>query len=341
MTVDLRSDTVTTPTEGMRRAIARADVGDDAYGEDPSINALEERAAELFGREAALLVPSGVMGNLIGMRIWGAPGTEVVIEEDAHLVAFEAGASAMMAGVQFRTLPGQRGILRAEQVEAALRPLTYPYTANSAIAIENTTNRAGGTVYPLEVMTELRELADERGLTIYMDGARVFNAAVASGTDPARYGELVDGLTFALTKGLGGPVGSVVVGDADAIVEARSWRRRLGGAMRQAGVVAAAGLYALEHHVERLAEDHANARRIAEIVAEAVPDAVAPDDVETNIVYIGTGDEPAEEVADRLRDDDVLVSRMGAHVLRLVTHLDVDRTDCERAATAIAQLLSP
>lgn len=341
MTVDLRSDTVTRPTPAMREVMAAAEVGDDAYGEDPSVNALEERAAELFGREAGLLVPSGVMGNLIGMCLWGARGTEVIVEQDAHLVAFEAGASAMVTGVQFRTLPGARGILQPEQVEAALRPLVHPYTTNSAIAVENTTNRAGGTIYPLGTLRGLRQLADERDLAIYLDGARVFNAAVATGTPATEYGTLVDGLSFALSKGLGAPVGSVVVGDADAIAEGRTWRRRLGGAMRQAGVFAAAGLYALDNHVDRLADDHANARRIAEIVADAAPGAVAPDDVQTNIVYIGTGNEPATEVVERLRDDDILVGAMGDSLLRLVTHLDVDREGCERAGRAVAELLSP
>ncbi|MDX1619413.1 MAG: GntG family PLP-dependent aldolase [Nitriliruptorales bacterium] len=341
MTIDLRSDTVTKPTDGMRRAMADAEVGDDQYGEDPTVNRLQERAAELFGREAALLVPSGVMGNIIAMRTWAAPGTEVIVEDNAHLVAYEAGASAMMAGVQFRTLPGLRGQLVVEQVEAALRPVTFPYTANSAVSIENTTNRAGGTVYPIEAVRELRALAAERELRFYMDGARVLNAVVASGTSAADYGTAVDGLCFCLSKGLGAPVGSVLVGDADAIADAHGWRRRLGGAMRQAGIIAAAGLYALEHHVDRLADDHANARRLAEVVADAVPAAVDPDEVETNIVYIDTGDEPAAEIAERLSDDGILIGAMGATSLRAVTHLDVDRDDCETAAAAIATALSP
>ena len=341
MTIDLRSDTVTRPTDAMRKAMADAEVGDDQYGEDPTTNRLQEEVAELFGRDAALLVPSGVMGNVIAMRTWAAPGSEVVVEDNAHLVAFETGASAMMAGVQFRTLPGVRGQLVPAQVEAALRPPHFPYTVNSAISIENTTNRGGGTIYPLEEIRGLKELADERGLSLYLDGARIFNAVVAAGVAADMYGQLVHGLCFCLSKGLGAPIGSVLVGDADAIEEARTWRRRLGGAMRQAGVVAAAGLHALEHHVERLTDDHVNARRIAEIVADAGPEAVDPDEVETNIVYVSTGEQPAAEVSERLADEAILINPMGASVLRIVTHLDVSADECEHAGRALAALLSP
>lgn len=337
--VDLRSDTVTRPTEGMRRAMNTADVGDDVYGEDPSVNELEEHVSARFGRGGALFVPSGTMANVIAMRTWARPGTEVVVEQDAHVVAYEDGASALFAGVQFRTLVGTRGQLDAVSVDAALRPRAFPYTSASAIAVENTTNRAGGTVYALETLRRLREVADRAELAIYMDGARLFNAVAASGHEPSDYAAVVDGLAFCVSKGLGAPVGSLLVGNRDAIAEARRWRRRLGGAMRQAGMLAAAGLYALRHHVDRLVDDHAHARLIAETIAADVPEAVDVDSVETNIVYVDTGRQAAADVGMTLLRDGVLVGTMGSSALRLVTHLDVDEAGCRRAAKAIVGAL--
>lgn len=338
--VDLRSDTVTTPTVGMRAAMAAADVGDDVYGEDPTVNALQDEVAARFGREAALFTPTGVMANQITLRALAAPGTEVVLEADSHIVAYEAGAHAALGGLQFRTVEADRGILTRDRVEPALRPRSFPYTENSVVAIENTTNRAGGTIYDVGTLDGLRDLCDERGLALFMDGARIFNAIVASGTSAEAYGARVTALTFCVSKGLGAPVGSLLVGDADLVAETLAWRRRYGGAMRQVGVLAAAGRYALQHHVDRLADDHENARLIATTVAEAVPDAVDPADVETNIVYIETGDRAAHEVIDELAGQGIRVGAMGDHLLRLVTHLDVDRSGCRRAAEAIAKALA-
>ena len=338
--VDLRSDTVTTPTEGMRAAMAAADVGDDVYGEDPTVNALQEEVADRFGREAALFTPTGVMANQIALRSLAAPGTEVVLEADAHIVAYEAGAHAALGGLQFRTVEAPRGILTRDLVEAALRPRSFPYTENSVVAVENTTNRAGGTIYDLGTLDGLRALCDERDLALFIDGARVFNAVVATGNPPAAYGSRVDALTFCVSKGLGAPVGSLLVGDADLVAEALAWRRRYGGAMRQVGVLAAAGRYALQHHVDRLADDHANARLIADMVADAAPDAVDPEGVETNIVYVETGARPAAEVVSALADEGIRLGAMGDHLLRLVTHLDVDEAGCRRAAEAIARELT-
>lgn len=337
--VDLRSDTVTRPTEGMRRAMASADVGDDVYGEDPTVNRLQDEVAGRFGREAALFVPSGIMANQIWLRLLAAPGTEVITESSSHLVAYEAGSGAALAGVQFRTIDGDRGRLDARRVEAALRPRGFPYTENSLVAVEQTTNRGGGAVHDLPTLEALRDLTRQRGLRFYLDGARIFNAVVATGTAPAVYGGLVDGLSFCVSKALGAPVGSLLVGDADAIEHATLWRRRYGGAMRQVGILAAAGLHALEHHVDRLAEDHANARRIATIVAEDHPEAVDVHTVDTNMVYVRTGGRPAVQVVDSLASCGVLVGAMGEHLLRLVTHLDVDAAGAQRAGRLVADHL--
>ena len=330
--VDLRSDTVTRPTPGMRAAIAAAEVGDDVYGEDPTVLALEEEVADRFGREAAVLVPSGLMATQVLLRVLTRPGTELVCESDAHVVAYEVGAAAINAQVQTRTVDGDRGRLDADRVRAALRPASFPYTEVAAISVEETTNRGGGAVHGLARLRALRELADERGVALHGDGARLFNALVATGEPAAQVAATFTAFSVCLSKGLGAPVGSLAVGDAAAIEEARIGRRRFGGAMRQAGVLAAAGRYALAHHVERLAEDHANARAIAERLAAACPGSVDPATVTTNIVYVDTSPRSAAEVVETLRVDGVLVGAMGPSLLRLVTHLDVDAAGCRRAA---------
>lgn len=338
--IDLRSDTVTRPTDGMRAAMAAAEVGDDVYLEDPTVIALQERAAELFGHEAGLFTPSGVMANQIALRVWGEPGREVILEADAHPVNFEAGAGAVLNGVQFRTVAAERGILTREIVEAAMRPQHFPFTGATAIAIEQSINYHGGAVYPLEVIDGLRALADEVGVALYMDGARSLNAAVALGVKPSELGERVDGMMFCVSKGLGAPVGSLLLGPADAISEARTWRRRMGGQMRQVGILAAAGLYALEHHVDRLAEDHANARLIADVIADAAPGAVDPAVVVTNIVTLDTGDRDAGTIVGSLYEQGVKMNAMGPRRIRLVTHLDVSTEQCRRAAELLAAALS-
>jgi threonine aldolase len=338
MTIDLRSDTVTTPTPAMRRAMADADVGDDVYGEDPTVLALQEAAAERFGREAALLCPTGVMCNQIWLRLLAPPGTEVLVESDCHLVNYEAGAHAVLGGVQFRTVPGERGLLSAEQVAAHIRPDHFPLTATSVVCVEQTHNRRGGTCYDLDALTAIRGVCDDAGVALYMDGARVLNAAVATGTDPAAYGGVVDGLMFCISKALSAPVGSLMVGDADAIAEALVWRRRYGGAMRQAGVLAAAGLVALDEMVDRLAEDHANARLLAEAAAQAHPEGVDLDQVQTNIVYVDDVDAPAVVAAMAARG--VKVGAMDPRTIRLVTHPDVDDAACRTAAEALRSVLA-
>lgn len=337
--VDLRSDTVTRPTDGMRQAMATAEVGDDVYGEDPTVRALEQRLADHFGRQAALYVPSGIMATQVLLASLCPRGSEVVCAADAHVVAYESGAAAIVANVQFHTLVGDRGRLTPQAVASSLRPTMFPYTPASVLSVEETTNRGGGAIYGLDWLHELRALADERGLVLHGDGARMFNAIVARRADPAAYGAVFTAFSVCLSKGLGAPLGSVVVGDEEVIAEASLWRRRLGGAMRQAGIVAAAGLYALDHHVDRLAEDHANARLIAERIVQSHQSAVDLEAVETNIVYVDTGATSAQYVVDESRRHGVLVGAMGERLIRLVTHLDVDRSSIDHAAEVIIAAL--
>ena len=330
--VDLRSDTVTRPTEGMRRAMAEAEVGDDVYGEDPSINALEERVAALLGHEAGLFVPSGTMGNQIGMRLLGQPGEEILCDADAHVVTYEMGAAAAVFGLSTRTVVSGSGRLDAAAVIAQVRPRgDWHLTPTAAVAVENTHNRGGGLVQPLDQLRALWEWSRGAGVAVHLDGARLFNASVASGVDVATYGRLADTVSLCLSKGLGAPVGSVLVSSAERIATARLWRKRLGGGMRQAGVLAAAGRYALDHHVDRLAEDHEHARLLAKRLG------VDPSTVETNMVVLDGV--PAPMVAEGTKAQGVLVSQVSERRIRLVTHLDVDRAGIECAADVLAELL--
>jgi threonine aldolase len=330
--IDLRSDTVTKPTEEMRRAMAAADVGDDVYGEDPTINALEERVAGLMGHEAGLFVPSGTMGNQIGMRLLAQPGEEVLADADAHVVTYEMGAAAAVFGLSTRTVVSDGGRLSADRLIEQVRPRgDWHVTSTAAIAVENTHNRGGGIVQPLDELRKLWDWSRDAGVGIHLDGARLFNAHVASGVDLATYGRLADTASVCLSKGLGAPVGSVLVASAERIGAARLWRKRLGGGMRQAGVLAAAGLFALDHHIDRLAEDHEHARLLAKRLGG---DASA---VETNMVVLN--DVPAAMLAEGAKARGVLISQVSATRIRLVTHLDVDRAAVDRAADVLAALL--
>jgi threonine aldolase len=340
--VDLRSDTVTRPTEAMRRAMASAEVGDDVYGEDPTVNALEERVAALMGHEAALFVPSGTMGNQIGMRLVAEPGQEVLCDADAHVVTYEMGAAAAVFGISTRTVVSRRpgrwggtetGRLDADALIAQVRPKTdWHLTATAAIAVENTHNRGGGIVQPLDQLQKLWDWSREADVAVHLDGARLFNAHVASGVALDTYGRLADTASVCLSKGLGAPVGSVLVSSADRIAVARLWRKRLGGGMRQVGVLAAAANYALDHHVDRLAEDHEHAQLLAKRLG------VDPATVETNMVVLD--DVPAPMLAEGAKAQGVLVSQVSATRVRLVTHLDVDRAAVERAADVLGELLA-
>jgi threonine aldolase len=330
--VDLRSDTVTKPTPGMRRAMAEVEVGDDVYVEDPTVRALEERTAELFGHQAALFVPSGTMGNQIGMRLVCEPGQEILCDADAHVVTYEMGAAAAIFGLSTRTVVSDGGRLDAQQLIDQVRPQdNWHLTGTAAIAVENSHNRGGGLVQPLPELQKLWAWSRDAGVAVHLDGARIWNAAIASGTDLATYGRLADTASVCFSKGLGAPVGSVLVASAERIAAARLWRKRLGGGMRQAGVLAAAGLYALDHHVDRLAEDHEHAQLLAKRLG------VGPESVETNMIVLDGVNAPV--VAEAAKSQGVLVSKVSARRVRLVLHLDVDRAAVDRAADVLAELL--
>jgi threonine aldolase len=328
--VDLRSDTLTRPTDGMRAAMAAADVGDDVYGEDPSVNALEERVAALFGHEAAVFVPTGTMGNQICVRLVCPPAEELLCDADAHVVTYEHGGAAQHGGVQTRTVRG--GLMDAVSVQAELRPAGWGTVATRAVSVEQTHNRGGGLVHSLTALEKLRALTAAHSVALHCDGARIWNAAVASGTDFSSYGGLFDTLSVCLSKGLGAPVGSLVVTDAARAAEARVLRKRLGGGMRQVGILAAAGLYALDHHIARLAEDHERARLIGAAIGVVPETNIVPIDL-TDTVYDG----PA--LAAVAREEGVLVSVVGPRKVRLVTHLDIDDDAAKRAAEVIAKLV--
>jgi threonine aldolase len=331
--IDLRSDTVTRPTASMREAMARAEVGDDVYGEDPTVRELEEQVAGLFGKEAALWTPTGSMANLLAVRSLVAPGQEVLCEQSAHIARAELGAHGAFFGVTMRTWKGERGGIDRPAIEAMFAPDVSPFfVATKAISIENTHNFGGGTVQPLADIEALLPLVDAHNIGLHVDGARIWNAHVASGVPLADYGRNSGVLTVCLSKGLGAPAGSLVLGPREMVEEARVWRKRLGGGMRQVGVLAAAGLHALEHHVDRLADDHANARLLAEACG------VDPETVDTNIVVVEVPD--AAAVVAAAREHDVIVSTVGPSTLRLVTHLDVSADQAVAAAAVLAKALA-
>lgn len=339
--VDLRSDTVTQPTSEMRRAMAEAVVGDDVFGEDPTVNELQRRAAEICGAEAALFVPSGSMGNLVSLRAMAQPGDEIICHEGAHFLHYEVGSIAAVAGVSSRPLAGRRGVLDPDDIAKAVRPPMYTYPRTVAIAVENTHNLAGGAVYPIEDLRGARKVADEFGLKIHLDGARIFNASVASGVPVSDYNSLVDTLTFCFSKGLGAPVGSIVVGSQELITKAHRYRKMHGGGMRQAGVLAAAALVAIDTMIERLAEDHGNATRLAQGLADLRADACDPGDFETNMVLIRSsafGFTPQEFVAE-LAARGVLFLPYQPGFVRMVTHKDVSTDDIEFTLEQVAQAI--
>lgn len=331
MVVDLRSDTVTRPTEAMRQAMARAEVGDDVYGEDPTVLALQERVAGLFGHEAALFTPSGSLANLLAVGSVVDVGREVLCESSAHIARAELGAHGALTGLTMRTWTHPRGQVDLAAIDGLFAPDLGPFLVpTAAVSVENTHNFAGGAVLPLADLRALRAWADRVGVRVHLDGARIWNAHVATGVPLAEYGAQADVLSVCLSKGLGAPVGSLVVGTEDAITGARVWRKRLGAGMRQVGILAAAGLHALDHHVERIAEDHAHARLLAEAVG------VDPESVDTNIVVLETPDASAYVTA--AGAEGVLVSAVGRTTVRLVTHLDVSAADAARAAGVLARL---
>lgn len=335
--VELRSDTFTTPTRAMRHAMARAEVGDDVWGEDPTAIALEERCAELFGKAAGLFVPTGSMGNEIAIHVQARPGEEVVCGDDAHIIDAELGAPATLSQVLLRALPWERGVFSNEVLGGALRtPSTY-FTHTALVCLENTHQGGGGAVVPLDRMRAMSDLVRAHDIASHLDGARIFNAHVASGVPVAEYADCVDTVMFCFSKGLGAPIGSMLLGPHDLIAEARRVRKMFGGGMRQVGVLCAAASVALDEGIDRLAEDHANARRLAEGIAEVWGvEAVDPDSVDTNIVYLACGKRDAGDVVERLAAHGVRVGAMLGNRIRAVTHRDVDRDAIDRAVAAFA-----
>lgn len=334
---DFRSDTVTRPTAGMRAAMAAAEVGDDVFGDDPTVNRLEERVADLLGKEAALFVPSGTMSNLIGVRVHCRSGDEMLCEAECHIYYYEQGGYAQINGVAVRPIQGEHGVLRPEQLAGRVCPDDQHFPRTRLLCLENTHNRGGGRVQPYENIEALCGWARRGGLRTHLDGARLMNAAVASGIEAPRWAANFDTVSLCFSKGLGAPVGSALAGPRELIREARRHRKVLGGGMRQAGVLAAAALYAIEHHVDRLAEDHANARRLAEGVLQIPGLRLDGETVDTNIVYfrvdprVGT----SESVVDRLRSQGVLMLALGPDAVRAVTHLDVTADDVDRALAVL------
>jgi threonine aldolase len=340
--IDLYSDTRSQPTPGMRRAIAEAEVGDEQAFLDPTVNALCARSAELLGKEAAVYLPSGTMCNEIAYRVHCRPGEEIVLDSTAHGIHAESGGPAAMAGVMLRGIDGPRGIFSGDQVRAAIRSGRRHEPRSRLLSVENTSNSGGGSVWPIERIHEVTAVAKERGLACHMDGARLMNAVIASGTPIADYCAPFDSVWLDFSKGLGAPVGAVLAGPTDFIEEAWRCKQQMGGAMRQAGIIAAACIYALDHHVERLSEDHDNARALAQGLATIPGVVIDPATVETNLVFfeLAPSAPPAPVVAERLAAEGVRIGAAGQRRMRAVTHIDVDRAGIEVAIDAVRRVLA-
>jgi threonine aldolase len=338
--IDLRSDTVTKPTPEMRKVIAEAEVGDDVFGDDPTVNKLQEKVAKMLGKEAALFTPSGTMANTISILAHTQRGNEVIVEKDSHTFNYEAGAASNLGGVQLHPLIGNRGILEVHQIEAAIRPTDVHHPPTGLIVLENTHNRGGGKIYPIETIAQIREMALRYNIKIHLDGARLFNACVATGIEAREYAQYFDSLMFCFSKGLGAPIGSIIAGSKDFIIKAHRYRKMLGGGMRQVGILAAAALYALEHNIDRLAEDHENAQFLAGGLADIRGFKIDPQTVETNIVIIDAASShySAHEVVEKLRQNGILILPTGKTSLRAVTSLSVTKEDVQRALPIIQSL---
>ncbi len=342
MAIDLRSDTVTQPSEAMRAAIASAPVGDDVYGDDPTVNSLEERVAALFGKEAGLFCPTGSLANQLAIRTLVKPGEELLVETRSHIVRAELGAAATFSGITTRTWPSKDGILVADDALAIAHENAGPYlVSTAAIAVENTHNFGGGTVQPIAEIEQLATFAHARGIAMHLDGARIWNAHVASGTTFTEFGKHFDTISVCLSKGLGAPVGSVMLSTKARITEARIWRKRYGAGMRQVGILAAAGHYALDNNIDRLAQDHARAKKIAIALHAVDATLVDPAKVETNIVgldlsKIGVS---AADLATRCKEAGLWISALGPHYARLVTHLDFSDSQCDEAIEVLKRAL--
>ncbi len=340
--IDLRSDTVTKPTSAMRKVMAEAEVGDDVFAEDPTVNALQEKVARLLGKEAAIFVPSGTMANQLAIKSHTQPGDEVIIEATSHLYNFEGGAGGALSGVQFYCLKGMRGILDASQIEEGIRPLDHHFAVTRLICLENTHNRGGGSIYPLNKMVEIYRLAKSKGFLVHLDGARLWNASVATGIPPREYAQCADSVSTCLSKGLGAPIGSLVSGSKTFIDRVHRFRKMFGGGMRQVGIIAAAGIYALDHHMERLEEDHRNAKRLAFGLKGLKGVTINPEEVETNIILFNIADTgmTAPQMAEAMKKNGVLIHPVGKTQIRLVTNLDVSSQDIDVALKAFEKLLA-
>lgn len=338
--IDLRSDTVTKPTPAMRKAIAEAEVGDDVFGEDPTVNALQEKVAKILGKEKAIFVPSGTMANQLAIKSHTQPGDEVIIEATSHPYNFEGGAAAALSGTQFYCLKGVRGILDPSQIEEAIRPDDHHFPVTKLICLENTHNRGGGSIYPIEKIVEIHRLAKSKRLLVHLDGARLWNASVASGIKPHEYAQWADSVSVCLSKGLGAPIGSLVASSETFIDRVHRFRKMFGGGMRQVGIIAAAGIYALDHHIERLKEDHQNAKRLALGLKEFKGVSINPEHAETNIVIFDVAHPRMTgfQVAEEMKREGVLIHAFGKSQIRLVTHLDVSSEDIEVALKAFEKV---
>jgi threonine aldolase len=339
--IDLRSDTVTKPSHEMREAMRTAEVGDDVYGEDPTINRLQEKVAEILGKEAALFVPSGVMANQLAIKTQTQPGDEVIVESDSHIFHFETAGAAFLSNVQLCTVEGKNGILNVEQVAHAIRSNVYYNPKTSLVCLENTHNKAGGTVYPVEEIQKIHDLARERKLALHLDGARLWNASAASGVTPKEYARFFDTVSVCFSKGLGAPVGSALCGTRDKIESARKFRKIFGGGMRQAGILAAGALFALDNNIVRLKEDHENAKLFARELGNLPGIHLDLDSVQTNIIIftLSSRSESVEELISILKAQGVLISEMGKSTLRAVTHLDVRLEQIKKASAIIKSAL--
>jgi len=338
--IDLRSDTVTRPSAGMREAMRNAEVGDDVNGDDPTVIRLQERVANLLGKEAGLFVPSGTMSNAVAVRTHTQPGDEIVTEEDSHLYVYEGGGYAALSGCSIALVPAERGIMNPEDIARKIRKSEGSrshYPNGSLVCVENTSNRGGGTCYPIDTLDEIGRIAREKECNLHLDGARLFNAVAASGESPERLTSMFESVSVCLSKGLGAPVGSVLVGSSEFINRAHRWRKIMGGGMRQSGILAAAGLYALDHNLERLEVDHQRARKLAESLAVQPGLSVDLDAVQTNMVYLQT-EKAADEWVNQLEERGVQCFALGQNLLRLVVHLDLEENQIERAIEIFSQL---
>ncbi len=340
--IDLRSDTVTRPSQAMREAMASAPVGDDVYSDDPTVNSLEERVAAMFGKEAGVFTPTGSLANQLAIRILVAPGEELIAETNSHIVRAELGAAAVFSGITTRTWPAKNGLLNAHDALEIARPNSGPYlVSTTAIAVENTHNFGGGTIQPLDEIKALRKGADELGLALHLDGARIWNAHVASGVALDEYGKYFETISVCLSKGLGAPIGSVMLSTKDRVTKARIWRKRYGAGMRQVGLLAGAAHYALDHNISRLTEDHRRAKEIAIAIASVDASLIDPNTVETNIVGLDLSALPitAAELAARTKEAGLWISALGPKYARLVTHLDFDDAQCAQAIEILKRTL--